>query len=215
MSNKEPRYHLTNVQQFFFVLLRIGIGWHFLREGWVKLSHPTWTAAGYLYGSWGPFAKYFQQIANDETLMALTDKVMPWALFLVGLGLMLGLFTRLSIIGGIVLLAMFYLAAPPWELTFVTPETMEAAIFADPSQSPWIQFESWLHHAQWAGKFMIGTEGNYVIVNKNLVELLALLALLTVNTGQSIGFDPYIRQFLRRGEKSTPAEAEPQPQPAQ
>ena len=28
------------------VLVRVAIGWHFLYEGWVKLSEPGWTAAG-------------------------------------------------------------------------------------------------------------------------------------------------------------------------
>ncbi len=214
MSNKEPRYNLTSVQQFFFVLLRIGIGWHFLREGWVKLANPSWTASGYLLGSWGPLAPYFQQIGENETLMALTDTLMPWALFLVGLGLMMGLFTRLSILGAIALLAMFYVAAPPWEYVYVTPETMQTAL--QNNVSPWQQFETWLHHAQWTGQFMIGTEGNYMVVNKNLVELLALLALLPVNSGHSVGLDPLIRQFFfsRKEQSTAQTETEAEVQPA-
>jgi len=200
------------VQQFFFVLLRIGIGWHFLREGWVKLAQPTWSAAPYLTGSWGPFSPYFNQMAANESIMAFTNFMMPWAIFLVGLGLMLGLFTRLSCLVGVVLLIMFYCSAPPFDLTFVTPDTMNAAISA--GVSPWAQYESWLHHAQWAGKMMIGNEGNYLIVNKNLVELLALLALLTVNTGQIVGFDPYVRQFLRRHKTAASSDGE-QLQPVQ
>ncbi len=191
MSNKEPRYHLTGTQQFFMVLLRLGIGWHFLREGWVKLVQPNWTAEWYLTATWGPFAPYFQQIANTDWLLQVSDIAMPWLLFLSGLGLMLGLFTRLSTVVAMVLLATFYLATPPWNMQML--ETM----------TNWTQYETWLHHAEWAGNLMIGSEGNYAIVNKNLIEFLALAALLAVNSGRMCGFDPLISQWLSRKKESS------------
>jgi len=209
-----PRYNLTGVQQFFFVLLRIGIGWHFLREGIVKLSHPTWSAIGYLNGSWGPFSGLYHWIGQSEltlnslplvnmsllnfTMLDMSNFFMPWALTLLGLGLMLGLFTRLSILGSIGLLVMFYTAAPPIE--------------AMPPYAAWgVEGFTWapymisLTHAQWAGQHMIGCEGNYMLINKNLLEMLALFALLTVNTGLSCGLDVYVRRFFCKGETPTVA----------
>ncbi len=44
----------------------------------------------------------------------LIDHLNMWALTLVGVCLMLGLFTRLAALGGVGLLAMYYLAIPPW-----------------------------------------------------------------------------------------------------
>ena len=110
-----PRYYLTGWQSFFFVLLRIGIGWHFLREGWIKLCDPTWTAVGYLVNSWGPLSPYFRLIGETPWMLNIANFTMPWMLFLSGLGMMLGLFTRSSILLAMVLLVMFYLAAPPIE----------------------------------------------------------------------------------------------------
>ena len=197
-----PRYNLTGVQQFFFVLLRIGIGWHFLREGIVKLSHPTWSAIGYLNGSWGPLSGLYHWIGQNELMLNISNFCMPWALTLVGLGLMLGLFTRLSILGAVGLLVMFYTAAPPIE--------------AMPPYEAWgiegFKFAPYmisLQHAQWAGQHMINCEGNYMLVNKNLLEMLALFALLTVNTGMSCGLDVYVRRFFsKEGKSSVPKPAE-------
>jgi thiosulfate dehydrogenase [quinone] large subunit len=194
---KQPRYYFTGWQQFCLVLLRWSIGWHFLREGWVKLMHPTWTAKGYLMGSWGPFAEYFRQIGNDPLLLQLSDIAMPWLLTLSGIGLMLGLFTRISTLVAMGLLVMFYCAAPP----FAYPYAMDAATMTD-----WSSFFAWMHYSPWAGNHIIGSEGNYAIVNKNLIEFIALLALLAVNSGQMCGLDPLLKQWF--GKKRI-AEVEP------
>jgi thiosulfate dehydrogenase [quinone] large subunit len=45
-----------------------------------------------------------------------------WGLILVGLGLILGVFTRVSAIGGMVLLGFYYLSHPPFlNLEYVLP----------------------------------------------------------------------------------------------
>lgn len=198
MSNA-PRYNLTGVQQFFFVLLRIGIGWHFLREGIVKLANPTWSAVGYLTGSWGPFSPIYHYIAQTPWMLDVSNFMMPWSLTFVGLGLMLGVFTRLSILGAIGLLAMFYTAAP----------AIEAMPYLDTWGKAVLDYRGGflfsVDHAQWAGQHMLNCEGNYMIVNKNLIEMLALFALLTVDSGMSCGFDVYIRKWFSKG-SSTPTE---------
>ncbi|HEV3205282.1 MAG TPA: DoxX family protein [Gemmataceae bacterium] len=42
------------------------------------------------------------------------DAIVKYGLTAVGVGLLIGLFTRLSCLGGVLLLLMFYLAMPPW-----------------------------------------------------------------------------------------------------
>ncbi len=198
--SRTPRYYLTGWQSFFFVLLRIAIGWHFLREGWVKLCDPTWTAVGYLVNSWGPLSPYFRMIGETPWMLNLANFTMPWMLFLSGLGLMLGLFTRSSTLLAMVLLAMFYSAAPPIEA--MPPYERWGTNFQ------WVPFKISLDHAQWAGQHMLNTEGNYMIVNKNLIEFLALAALLTINSGMICGLDVYIRQWFAKEEpEEQPAEA--------
>jgi thiosulfate dehydrogenase [quinone] large subunit len=153
----------SRTQQVALVLLRTLIGWHFLYEGLVKLLWPAWTragvplgrfsSAGYLRSSTGPFADVFRSLA-DVSWLPWLDLVMTMGLLLVGLGLMLGLFTQLACAGALALLALFYL--------------------------------SWLPTA---GVHEAGTEGNYLFVNKNLVEAAAVFAVLVFRTGRIAGLD--------------------------
>lgn len=184
LGNSKP-LEFNALQQTAIIFLRVAIGWHFMREGFVKLSHPSWTAEGYLYVSWGPMAETLQGFANNPAMMSFVNVFIPWALFLSGLGLMLGLFTRISTLVAMGLLAMFYMATPPWpwELTLT-------------SVTEWSQLQASMGSAQWAGNFIPGNEGNYIIVNKNLVEFLALGALLTLNTGKIAGIDAVISHWL-------------------
>ena len=154
---------LTRSQQTALVLLRTLIGWHFLYEGFVKLLWPAWTragvplgrfsSAGYLRSSTGPFADVFRAFA-DASWLPWVDLLVAWGLLLVGLALILGLFTQLACAGALALLALFYL--------------------------------SWLPTR---GVSEPGTEGNYLIVNKNLVEAAAVFVVLAFRTGRIAGLD--------------------------
>jgi thiosulfate dehydrogenase [quinone] large subunit len=95
-------------------VLRVLVGWHFLYEGIAKLTSPTWTAAGYLKQARGPFSGLFRWLAGQPNLLANADVITMWGLTIVGLLLILGLFTRLASIGAMGFLAMFYFATPPF-----------------------------------------------------------------------------------------------------
>jgi thiosulfate dehydrogenase (quinone) large subunit len=188
----------NTLQQIAIALLRIAIGWHFMREGWVKLATPGWTAEGYLSASVGPFAPMMHYFLASEAWMAFINVMMPWALFLTGLGLMLGLFTRIFCLVGIGLLAMFYFAMPPWDYAL-----SEAALY---TTNEWSLFASSMQQAQWAGNQWAGSEGNYIIVNKNLIELLAIAVLLMLDSGKIFGFDAAIRQWFSAETKQEAAQ---------
>ncbi len=136
--------------------LRLAIGWHLLSEGIGKLHSLTWSSAGYLSGSVGPFAEVFRMMATEENkwMLETADTCVMYGLLVAGASLLLGLFTRAGAIIGIGLLTLFYLSMPPWGWT---PQP--------------------------------GTESNYLIVNKNLVEGLALVVVLVFPTGRFIGLD--------------------------
>lgn len=187
MSNSKVVYQLTSAQSFFFVVLRIAIGWHFLREGYVKLVQPSWNAYGYLMASWGPFAPVFHTMAETDWMLQIANVSMPWMLTLAGIGLMFGVFTRLSTLLAMVLLLMFYFSTPPWPIQLVSEPV-----------TAWGPFLSSINQATWAGQQMLGAEGNYMIVNKNLIEFFALAALLTTNSGQICGLDALIAQYFGR-----------------
>jgi uncharacterized membrane protein YphA (DoxX/SURF4 family) len=97
----------------FLSILRIAIGWHFLYEGLTKLFDPTWTAAGYLLSATGPLAGMFQAMGSSEGILSIVNVVNTWGLILIGLGLFLGLFTRIAQLAGIILLFTYYISHPP------------------------------------------------------------------------------------------------------
>src|SRR5512141_823580 len=112
MSSETPRRPET-VQQVVLVLLRIAIGWHFLHEGLVKLLSPGWTSAAFLAESRWLFSGAFHWIAAHPAVLWVVDQLNVWGLLLIGLGLVLGAFTRLAAASGIVLLFLYYVASPP------------------------------------------------------------------------------------------------------
>jgi len=95
-------------------LLRVVIGWHFLYEGVSKLTSTTWSAAGYMKASRGPLAEFFRWIASQPHLLDNANLITMYGLTVVGLLLMLGLFTRLAAAGGIGFILLFYLCNPPF-----------------------------------------------------------------------------------------------------
>ncbi|PYS74241.1 MAG: DoxX subfamily [Acidobacteria bacterium] len=113
---------LSSFQQFALVALRTVIGWHFLYEAYYKIASPAWspvggpltpwTSAGYLKGATGPLAKLFQKLVNAGWTLSL-DRSVKVALLLIGLSLLLGLFTRYGAIAALFFLSLFYLLYVP------------------------------------------------------------------------------------------------------
>jgi thiosulfate dehydrogenase (quinone) large subunit len=104
------------------VVMRTLIGWHFLYEGLYKLLLPGWsragqpmagwTAAGYLAQAGGPLAPLLHRFAQPP-IIGWIDILVPLGLALVGLSLILGLFTQLGAWGAFGFLVIFYLSAIP------------------------------------------------------------------------------------------------------
>ena len=110
----DTKYQYSDGQLSVLVLLRMLIGWHFLYEGVVKLYNPDWSAGGFLMDSKWIFADYFQSLAINPQVLEIVDLMNIWGLIAIGLGLMLGLFSRAAAMGGIVLLSLYYLSHPPF-----------------------------------------------------------------------------------------------------
>jgi thiosulfate dehydrogenase [quinone] large subunit len=105
---------LSQLQVMTIVVLRVLIGWHFLYEGLAKLASPSWSAAGFLLQSRGPFAGVFRWMAGDPNVLATVNQLNMWGLTLIGLGLIVGCFTRLASASGLVVILLFYLCNPPF-----------------------------------------------------------------------------------------------------
>jgi thiosulfate dehydrogenase [quinone] large subunit len=119
---KLPHVSLPTRPQVALIVLRTLIGWHFLYEGYYKFRLPGWSAAGERLGAWtsagylkagaGPLAWLFQRMLAAGWAGWL-DWSVKISLVLIGLSLMLGLFTRAGCWGALLLLALFYLLMVP------------------------------------------------------------------------------------------------------
>jgi len=113
----------SNKQTFFLVVLRILLGWYFLYEGITKLANPDWTSMGYLMDSAGPFSGIFHSMGSNPDVVVVVDWLNMWRLTLVGLGMLLGLLTQLSLAMGILLLTLYYLSHPALaSVTYLMPQ---------------------------------------------------------------------------------------------
>jgi thiosulfate dehydrogenase [quinone] large subunit len=132
--------NFSAAQRFALVMLRILIGWHFLYEGVIKAYNPSWTAKGYLLSA-SILKPFFAWLASDS-LISTIDMLNIAGLMAIGISLLMGIKVRWGCVAGILLLAFYYLAHPP---------------FPGLPQGP--------------------SEGSYWIVNKNLIEIAALLVI--------------------------------------
>jgi thiosulfate dehydrogenase [quinone] large subunit len=168
------------VQQFALVALRTVIGWHFLYEAYYKITSPAWSPAGtplarwtsaaYLKGASGPLAGLFQRMVNAGWTPWI-DRTVKIGLLLIGLSLILGLFTKVGSWGALFFLSLFYLLYIP--------------VMGVPQP---------------------GNEGTYLLVNKTLIEAVAVCVLLAFNTGAIAGLDLLLRHKSWRAVKLHRAE---------
>lgn len=167
---EEQRYN--HLQMISLVVLRIMIGWHFLYEGVYKFQKETWSASGYLKAAKGPLAGLFNWMANTPDILTVVNFMNMWGLTLIGLGLILGCFTRLSAIAGAFMVALYYFSNPPFIGYFSST----------------------------------ALEGNYLLVNKNLVEIAALFVIAVTYSGRYLGFDRILHRLFTMMKGSKGAE---------
>lgn len=105
--------HYSKLQRYALFILRVLIGWYFLYEGLAKVFTPNWSAYGYLIDSKGIFASLFARLAENPALLEATNFINIWGLTIVGLLLILGLFTNMGYIWAMIFLLLYYLSHPP------------------------------------------------------------------------------------------------------
>jgi thiosulfate dehydrogenase [quinone] large subunit len=156
------------------VVLRTIVGWHFLYEGYYKLLVPgwsrtgvplsTWSSGGYLHAATGPFAYVFHALASWHGHLFVFDRsfTMTGAVdLLVPLGLLAA---------GLSLMLGLFTQLGAWTAVFFLTLFYVASI---PT----------------AGVPVPNAEGTYLIVNKTLVELAAVVVLAVFRTGEIAGLD--------------------------
>jgi thiosulfate dehydrogenase (quinone) large subunit len=103
----------TKLQLITLVTLRVLIGWHLLYEGVSKLLTPGWSSVSFLRESQWIMSGCARWIISHGSVLATVDFMNVWGLIAIGLGLILGLCTRLAAISGAVLVLIYYLNNAP------------------------------------------------------------------------------------------------------
>lgn len=150
-------------QAVSLVLLRTLIGWHFLYEGYYKLALPAWSASGQPLGQWSA-AGYLRAASGpfSGVFHALAaSRLVPWVDVIVPVALVL---VGLSLTLGLFTRVGCWIAIALLTLFYV------AAI---PT----------------SGAPVTGQEGTYLLVSKNLIELVAVAAILACHTDRIAGLD--------------------------
>jgi len=138
-----------------------------LYEGLIKIVDPNWSSAAFLKQSTWIFSDIFLWIADNPSVLSVVDFLNQWALCLIGVALIAGLFSRFAGITGGILLLLYYLANPP--------------LFSQGA--------------------IMSTNEHTIIVNKLLIEAVALFVVGLFPTGKVVGLDLLLARFKSRDKK--------------
>ena len=156
------------MQKVSLVALRTLIGWHFAYEGLYKLSLPGWSRAGDRLPAWSA-AGYLNAAGGplgDLFRDLAGSGALAWIDVLVPVGLLL--------VGLSLLLGLATQIGCWGAIAFLTLFYLSAIPTTGTPQP--------------------GTEGSYLLVSKNLIELVAVVAVLVFRTGRMAGLDLLVRR---------------------
>jgi thiosulfate dehydrogenase [quinone] large subunit len=169
----------TRLQQPLLILLRTVIGWHLLYEGYTKLLHPAWSRAGHPLEPFSS-AQYLQSAGGPLGplfgVLARPDWL-PW--------IDAGVAAGLALSGALLILGLLTQVGCWMALALLAAFYLSAIPLGGPPPPR--------------------SEGTYLIVNKNLIELIAVATLLSFRTGRMAGLDlivPWRRRRLERVERA-------------
>jgi thiosulfate dehydrogenase (quinone) large subunit len=159
---KEDLPSASPAQQFALVVLRTFVGWHFFYEGYVKLLHPAWSRDGQPLPPWTS-AGYLKGATGPLAGVFHSIAGGAW------IGSVDAVIpVVLVLIGTSLLLGLFTQAGCTGALVMLSIFYVSAIPL---------------------GVSEARAEGSYLIVNKNLIELAAVVTLLVFRTGRIAGLD--------------------------
>jgi thiosulfate dehydrogenase (quinone) large subunit len=155
---------LTPFQQTALIVLRTAVGWHFLYEGMFKLRLPAWSPDGHPLAAWTS-AGFLKAAASGPVARMAQWFVAHGFQTIIDRALMIGI----TAVGISLMLGLLT------RLGCIGGIVLLALFYflAIPT----------------TGMPQTGAEGNYLIVNKTLIEGVAVLVLAAFDTGQIAGLD--------------------------
>ena len=109
MKNKASTLKLKLV---LLLALRVMIGCHLLIKGITQIIYPEWPSMAFLLESDGNIPEFSQQITSNLNVFCAADFLNTGVLTMLGLGLILGRYSRRAVFTGAVLLVLHYLVLP-------------------------------------------------------------------------------------------------------
>lgn len=155
---------LSGLQRISLVVLRTFIGWHFLYEGYYKLMLPGWARDGHPLSGWS--AAGYLKNATSGPLAGLFQSLAGSA---AGGWIDLAVPVGLALVGVSLLLGLLTQLGCWGAAAFLTLFYLSSIPTSGTPQS--------------------GAEGTYLLINKNLIELAAVVVLLSFRTGRFAGLD--------------------------
>jgi thiosulfate dehydrogenase [quinone] large subunit len=155
---------LMTSQQIALVVLRTLIGWHFLFEGYTKLLQPAWGRAGAPLAAWSS-AGYLKAATGPfaNAFHALGSSSWIGTIDLI-------VAAALVAIGLSLMLGLFTQAGCAGAIALLAMFYLSAIPLGLPEAR---------------------SEGTYLLVNKNLIELAAVIVISAFRTGRLAGLDRY------------------------
>ncbi len=95
------------------LVLRLTMGWIFIYAGFDKLLTGFSASSYLLHSTKGPLTFWFHSLGSNQAAINVINPLVTWGEILIGMTLVLGLFTRGGIFWGSVILMMFYLSQWP------------------------------------------------------------------------------------------------------
>lgn len=163
---------LSPFRQTTLVLLRTIIGWHFLYEGYFKLMLPGWSSEGAPLAPWSS-AGFLRGASGPLSILFKRMIDAGWVTWIDGTVKIALLLVGLSLILGLLTRVGCIGALALLALFYLLSIPL-------------------------AGTPQPGSEGTYLIVNKTLIEGIAVLVLFAFDTGTIAGLDVLIADRRKR-----------------
>jgi len=162
----EQSRSLSSFQQVALVALRTLIGWHFLYEGIYKFRTPGWSPDGHPMPAWSSLG-FIKGVANGPVGALAQAAEKAGYLPVIDKLLMYGI----ALVGLSLMLGLLTRAGCIGALLLL-------GLF-------------YVLNIPVSGMHQTGAEGAYLLVNKTLIEGIAVLALLAFDTGRIAGLDRF------------------------